>query len=106
MKIIHVSTIAGFLLLFCFNAMAERFVVTGKPVQILSHVGYYTFPGNYITRGPYHFITVNNLQRVCFLRKMPEFSSLNVQQIMLESGGVKLPWNCYVFDPRFFEIDF
>ena len=106
MKLIIGSISALFFIVFSLNAAAERFVLTGKPVELVTHGAFYSFPSTYTARRDYHFVTLSGMERVCFLKKMAEFSSLNRLEIILENEGKKLEWNCYAYDPQFFEIDF
>ena len=107
MKHIVMSMLALLCALLSFNASANQFAITGKPVELIGHKGFYSFPSSYVATGSnYHFVTVSNIERVCFLKQMDEFSSLNNQQIIIEDHDQKLPWNCYAFDPKYFVINF
>jgi hypothetical protein len=106
MKAIIVSTVALLSMLLSLNASADRFLLTGKPAELISNMGFYSFPSTYIAGNGYHFVRLLGTDRVCFLNKKPEYSSLNMMQITLSDHGQQLPWNCYVYDSRFFEIDF
>ena len=95
------------LLVLCsLSAFSARMVITGRPVELELHRGFYTVPETYIERKGYFFITFIATPRVCFLQSKPEYSSLDMVQVIIEDQGQQLRWNCYRYDPRFFEIDF
>lgn len=95
------------ILLLSAGGHANRFVVTGKPVELKVHPGYFTFPEAYTTRSKgYHFVRYVHTRRVCFMTEQPAFSSLDKVQITISNGGKKNNWQCYRFDPDYFEIDY
>lgn len=87
-------------------ALADKFVITGKPGELDPHPGYFTFQANYRPTIGYRFVTFLNTPRVCFIEMRPEFVSLDRVEVKIEENGKRINWNCYRFDPRFFEIDF
>lgn len=111
-KFITKSLIALFILMTSLAALADRIVIAGKPVLLDVHPGYFTFPNTYTdiymgfnSKG-YYFVTISGINRVCYLTKKPELARLDTIKIVIEKSGLKLPWSCYKYDPRFFEIDF
>lgn len=89
------------------NAFADRVLLTGKPVELIVHPGYFTFPSSYTPLiDGYRFVMLMGTRRVCYLRKQPELAVLDTVQYVFEEKGKKLTWTCYQYDPKFFEIDF
>jgi hypothetical protein len=91
-----------------FYVLADRIVITGKPAQLEVHDGYFTLPPGFTppTITNYHYVTFTGTDRVCYMDRQPQLSSLDTVQIYIEEYGKKIRWNCYQFDPRFFEVDF
>lgn len=108
MKHIIKGMIALFFILLSYNVLADRMVISGKPAQLQVHEGFFMLPPGYSppTITNYHYVTFTGTDRVCFLQKQPRFASLDMVQIDIDENGQKLRWNCYQFDPRFFEVDF
>jgi hypothetical protein len=105
-KQIVASVVAVFLVMISFSAFS-KIIITGKPVVLELHPGYFTFPKMYTdSNSGYYYVTISGTNRVCYLRKQPELAKLDTIQIVIEKKGLRLPWNCYQFDPRYFEIDF
>lgn len=103
-KYIGRSILAFFLVIASLPAFSEKILITGKPVVLELHPGYFTFPRMYTDRNlGYYFVTITGTNRVCYLRPQPELASLDTIQIVIEKKGLKLPWNCYQYNPRFFE---
>ncbi|WP_133128289.1 hypothetical protein [Legionella nagasakiensis] len=95
------------LIFFSLSAWSEKIVVHGKPVELQQHLGFFTFPDTYTHyRQGYHFVTFTGADRVCYIQEKPELVSLDMVRIVIEEEGKKINWNCYKFDPRFFEVDF
>ena len=98
--------------MLCFNLFlstavsADPMVISGKPVELLNHPDFYTFPSSYRVTPGYRFIVLNKVKRVCFMNRMPQFSSLDMLPLMFEEQGVKIEWKCYQYNPKFFELDF
>jgi len=92
------------LMVMSFSVFSGKFVVSGKLVELVINGGHYTFPELYTDRKKgYHYVTFVGTARVCFLREKPEFAALDMVQIFITDHGQRLQWNCYRFDPRFFE---
>lgn len=112
MKFIMVSFIALFLSVSSFQASADKIVITGKPVILDVHPGYFTFPTTYTdikmvyNSNGYYYVTVSGVDRVCYLTKKPQLSSLDTIKIVIEKNGLRLPWNCYKYNPSFFSKNF
>ncbi|WP_133130858.1 hypothetical protein [Legionella yabuuchiae] len=97
---------ALFLSMIISAAAADRFVITGKPSELIVHDGYYSLPPSHIAQPRHHFITFANLRRVCFIHDMPQFDALPKLVLIIEENDHKVAWNCYLYDPHFFEIDY
>ena len=106
MKRMMITVLVLSSVLLSMTAFADRMVLSGRPTGLLSHPGFYTFPSSYRITPGYRFIVLNNVRRVCFMNIMPQFSSLDVLPLMFQEQGIQVQWNCYQYDPRFFEIDF
>ncbi len=111
-KFIIVSLTAFIFSLFCSVALADRITITGKPVLLDIHPGFFTFPSTYTdilmgynSKG-YYFVTIANVNRVCYLAKKPELEKIDQIKIVIEKSGLKLPWNCYKYDAQFFDANF
>ncbi len=98
--------IACFFLFSSFAVFSDRILITGKPVPLVFHNGYFTFPSLYVPTEGYRFVTISGTDRVCFLQIKPELKQLDVVQMIFEENDKYMRWNCYQYDPRFFEIDF
>lgn len=81
-------------------------VISGKPVELKVHKGYFSFPESYTLRREYHFVTYLDTQRVCFLHQQPELVGLDRVEIMIYDHGKHLRWECYRHDPRYFLVDY
>ncbi len=106
MKPIVMNMIVCGLFLFSATAFSNRFLIVGKPIELSFHQGFYSFPASYRAPVGYHFITLNNTNRICYLDKKSQLESLDRLTLVLEEHGNKLQWNCYQYDPNYFEIDF
>lgn len=101
--------IACCLILCSMNAFSERMVLTGRPVNMTLHQDFFTFPSDYRkahSEIDYHFVMIHGTKRVCFLSEIPQYASLDMIQIFIEELGVKMRWNCYQYNPDFFEMDY
>ncbi len=100
-------TVAFLLTLMSLSAFADRVVIAGKPIALVPVQGYFAFPKTYTEKNMgYLFVTISNLNRVCYVAQKPELARLDVIEVLIESKGVKIPWKCYRYDSRYFEIDF
>jgi hypothetical protein len=112
MKFIMLSFMALFLSVISFQASADKIVITGKPVILDVHPGYFTFPTTYtdikmvFNSNGYYYVTVSGVDRVCYLTKRPQLSSLDTIKIVIEKNGLRLPWNCYKYNRGFFSKNF
>lgn len=95
-----------FSILYSLSASSERIVIEGRPLGLMPHAGYYTLAQGYREKNEYYFVNLAGTARVCYLDKKPELVSLDTVQIVVEEQGRKLRWNCYQYDPRFFEVDY
>ncbi|CEK09154.1 hypothetical protein [Legionella hackeliae] len=87
--------------------MSQRILLTKKPVLLEPNGEYYSFPDSHGQNATgYHFVFVGGIYRVCHLNPHPLLSGLDMLRIHIELGEQKFWWNCYAYDPRFFEIDF
>lgn len=85
---------------------SNRIVITGKPVNLNAHNGFFSFPDSYTIRRSYHFVTYLDTARVCFLHHQPELEGLERVEIIIDDHGKKMRWECYKHDPRYFEVDY
>lgn len=105
MKYLIGSVVAFFLITASLPAFSDRILITGKPVVLELHPGYFTFPRMYTDRNlGYYFVKITGTSRVCYLKPQPELASLDTIQIVIEKKGLKLPWNCYQFNLQFFKF--
>jgi hypothetical protein len=95
-----------FLCLFSLSAFADRMLITGRPVLLDLHEGFFVLPSNYIAPVGYRFVRFTETNRVCFLNSMPQFKSLDMVQITLQEKGDIMNWKCYEYSPKFFEVDY
>lgn len=96
-----------FLLVVSLPVYSEKIVITGKPVTLELHPGYFTFPQTYTDRNMgYYFVTIAGINRVCYLKKQPELSRLDTIQIIIEKNKLQLPWTCYQYNSVYFESDY
>lgn len=109
MKIKIIYALLLTLIVFSLPSLAKRIIIHGYPVQLHANGTYYDFPDYYFYNHPesnYHFVILNEVRRVCYLSKKPEFAPLDSVRIILEIKEQKLPWYCYIYNPRFFEVDY
>jgi hypothetical protein len=95
------------LLFWTSSIFSQRIVLTGKAI-VLEPVGHhYRFPDSY-QRSAYdfHFVYIAGTYRVCHLNRQPILSHLDVLRVSIELYQRRFFWNCYAYDPRFFEIDY
>lgn len=93
--------------IFSLDVFSDRIVITGKPIIMKSHPGFYSIPPTYTdTSKDYRFIALSESARVCYLSAKPELAGLNKLQLIIEENGDKLVWICYKYDPRYFEVDY
>ncbi|KTD07750.1 hypothetical protein [Legionella jamestowniensis] len=96
-----------FLIFFSITAISQRILLSHKAILLEPHGEYYSFPESYnITASGYHFVFVGGVYRVCHLNPQPRLVNLDMLRVHIELGEQKFWWNCYAYDPRFFEIDF
>lgn len=88
------------------SVFADRILISGKPVELIPHPGYYTFPVTQQGTKEYYFVKLNDVLRVCYLIKKPELAKLDRLILVLDVDGKKFPWQCYQYNSRVFEIDF
>jgi hypothetical protein len=101
------QTLLAFLLVVSLPVYSERIVITGKPVTLQLHPGYFTFPETYTDRNlGYYFVTISGTNRVCYLAKQPRLSKLDTIQIVIEKNELQLPWTCYQYNRLYFEGDY
>ena len=102
-------TIKAIVLFLCFysvSVFADRILVTGKPALLDLHEGFFVLPPTYIAPVGYRFVRFTETNRVCFLNSMPQLARLDMVQITLEEKGQKMKWDCYKYDPNYFELDY
>ncbi len=86
---------------------AQKIVVTGKPIELQVNKGNYTFPDTYYDRNKgYHYITLMETERVCFLQANSNLRNVDNIAILIIDNGRTLPWTCYRYDPKYFEKDY
>nr|HAT8713821.1 hypothetical protein [Legionella jordanis] len=96
-------------LVLCFLSpvSSARILLTTKPVVLEAQGDAYLFPDSYHRNANgFHFVYVMGTYRVCHLNPLPILAHLDVLRINIELHGQRFLWNCYVYDPRFFEIDY
>lgn len=95
-------------LLFIASAGFSGKILLKDKAQYLEPNGdYYSFPYDYHRpASDYHFVFVGGTYRVCSLNLQPKLANLDMLNIQIELGEQKFVWYCYIYDPRFFEIDF
>jgi len=99
--------LALLLTLISLPAFSDRILITGKPVTLQLHPGYFTFPRMYTDRNlGYYFVTITGTNRVCYLKPQPQLAGLDTIQIVIDKNGLKLPYNCYQYNPNVFELDY
>ena len=94
------------LVLFSAAAFSDKLIIAGKPVALEFHEGYYSFPASYRAPVGYHFIILNHTDRVCYLDKKPQLARLDMLTIVIEEHDSKLQWNCYQYNPSYFDKEF
>jgi hypothetical protein len=85
---------------------ADKIVLTGKPVALIPNADYYTFPATYTPMHSYHYVSIASDNRVCFINKQPELSSLDLLRIWIVAKDKKFFWFCYRYSPQYFTINF
>lgn len=105
-KVIIGNMLALFLFMYCSIAFSDKISITGRPYVLQYHRDVFTLPPSYTARREYLFVSVAGVHRVCYLDKQPELASLDFISIVIEQKDVKMLWNCYRYDPKFFELDY
>lgn len=109
MKIKKTYAVLLILIAFSSSSFAKRIIIHGFPAPLHANGNYYDFPDYYFYNHPetnYHFVILNGVKRVCYLSVKKEFAALDRVRILLEIKEQTLPWNCYAFNPQFFEVDY
>ncbi|KTD21558.1 hypothetical protein [Legionella londiniensis] len=93
------------LLLFGVSAYAEdKIVITGEPIVLEQQEGVYHVPADYTATTTYHYVMVDGAKRVCYAEKQPNLAALDLVTLDVMVGGETVVWNCYMYDPAYFEI--
>lgn len=102
------SSLALLLLLaFSLTSIADRVLITNRPIILKPDGGFFRLPQNYtFDLKTYHFVSIAHENRVCYLKPQYKLAALDVTEINLSVFNRLLHWYCYRFDPRFFEIDY
>ena len=106
MKSLSKCLIGVFLILFGVAGFADQNIISGKPTELDFHQNYYTFPPSYVVTPGYRYITLNNVERVCYLTIKPELKSLDMLRLVIKENGTNFQWNCYQYNPKFFGKNF
>ena len=106
MKISIIKLISCVLMLFSLSAYADKIILNGRPVTLIPADTYYTFPKGYTQLNKYPFVRINDVDRVCFLNKIPELAHLDMLRFTILQSGKKFLWFCYRYDSRYFTINF
>jgi hypothetical protein len=89
------------------NSFADRMTIKGRPVEPILHRHFYKLPTNYYPANTgFHFLSILDVPRICFMQQRRQFAPLDMIYIVLEEGYQKKRWYCYSYDPRYFEIDY
>ena len=92
--------------IFSVSAFAEdKIVITGEPVVLEQQNGMYKVPADYTATTPYHYVMVDNQKWVCYADKQPNLATLKMVSLdVMMAGEEKMVWNCYEFNPAYFEV--
>lgn len=89
------------------ETLADKTYILGRPIPLQVHDGFFTFPNSYTdNKKGYHFVTYLGTPRVCYIENRTEFKHLDRVRIVIEDDGRRIIWNCYRYDPKYFEVDF
>ncbi len=89
-----------------FDSFAAKILLTGKPVILIPHANYYSFPSTYSPFNNYHFVNISGDNRVCFIAVQPHLKSLDMLRINIVRNEKKFLWYCYSYNPNFFTVDY
>ena len=106
MKTIMNTLLALGLILTSLSSFADKIVLTGRPAVLIPQADYFIFPKDYTQLNKYPFVKINDVERVCFLSKVPEFARLDMLRFYIVQNHKKFLWFCYRYDPRYFTINF
>ena len=106
MKNLAMSLMCLFLVMSSITGFSNVNVISGKPAELEFVQDYYTLPASYVVTPGYRYITLNNVERVCYLSIKPELKDLDMLRLVIQENGTKFLWNCYQYNPRFFEKNF
>lgn len=106
MKVKFALFVAFCMMIQGVTAFSGQILLRGKPVELIVHPGYFTFPTSYTDRNKgYHFITYMNVLRVCYLMKRQDLAELDMVKYNFEDDARHMDWYCYKFDPQYFKTD-
>ncbi|AHE65926.1 hypothetical protein [Legionella oakridgensis] len=92
------------LLTVSFPAFADKIIITGQPIVLEDRDDVYYVPANYSATTAYNYVTINGVNRVCYLEQQPTLAGVDMITINVEVNGVKTPWNCYAYSTEYFEV--
>ncbi|WP_133128664.1 hypothetical protein [Legionella nagasakiensis] len=93
-----------FFTIMSFSVFADKIIITGQPIVLESHDNVYYLPANYATTASYNYVTINGVNRVCYLEQQPTLADLDMMVIHVEVNGVQTAWNCYAYNTQYFEV--
>ncbi|RUR09690.1 hypothetical protein [Legionella septentrionalis] len=104
MKTIVIKISFLLLALFSFSSHAEKVVITGEPVVLEKRGDVYVVPSAYTAATPYHYVTLDGTNRVCYAEAQPNLASLNMSTVTVDVNGTPQTWTCYDYDTTYFEV--
>jgi hypothetical protein len=79
-------------------------IIKGQPVPLDCRNELYYLPANYIIKATSLYITMDGINKVCFLNAAPSGMFEQVSQINIASNGVKTVWNCFPYKTTVLEV--
>jgi hypothetical protein len=104
MKGLVIATVSACLLATSMASFANKIVITGKPIVLEQRGNIYYLPSGYTdTNTGYYYVTAGTTNSVCYLEKNPAITAES-STLTVDVNGKTVTWNCYAYNPEFFEI--
>lgn len=90
-------------------AAVQTVELTGEPVVLQSTDNngtmVYTLPADAATTTTaYHYVKVNDTNRVCYATTQTDFGTLDMVTINVNANGTTSPWYCYAVQEPYFKV--
>lgn len=87
-----------------FESFGAIIIIKGQPVPLDYRNDLYYLPANYMIKTESLYITMDGINKVCFLNEAPNRMLEQVSQINIAVNGVKEVWNCFPYKTTILEV--